>query len=217
MTIDADAASLAVAVQVLGAGIVGALGGGILTVIGQEIVRCWRHPVLNVYYEDQTEYLSEAELDWPHDKKNNNDPTPRYVVRLLRIKVLNEGRSTAKSCRAYISRISRINMADGSKQSIDNQDSIPISWSMQDDFPTRPIDIPVGIRQFADVCFTLSRDTPYKLFPTGLFPNRLREAWNKPGKFELDVVVVADDASVATKTINFEWQGPWKSLKYLSA
>jgi hypothetical protein len=189
-----------------------AVSGGIVAVFLQEVVHWWRKPSLSIEYENKSAYQPKTPIRWPNDFLNNpGAETSEYEATFIRVKVINTGRSTAKNCRAFITAVRRQN-TDGSSDMIVEQDAIALSWSMSPHLWS-PIEIPVGINQFADICHTLSRDNPSKLFLTGNFPSRLRKAWEKAGQFEVDITVTADGIKPVSRTIRFEWGGPWDSLK----
>ena len=192
-----------------------AFGGGVLTLIGQEGLRYIRRPRLTISFEDKAEYLSRTPIHWPKVFDDPASGTVELEAIYLRVKVLNVGKSTARSCRAYITHVERENF-DGSTEKIEAQDSIPIPWSLRGERSLEPFDLPGRINQFADVCFTISRDHPHKLFPAApMFPLRFRRSWDKPGRFRLEITVTADGISSVSKTIKFEWQGPWDTLRFL--
>jgi hypothetical protein len=191
----------------------GALGGGIVSVVAQEIVRWWRRPKLTILFENKSGHFAQTPIDWPNNFQNPAAGTTSYQATYVRVKVLNSGRTTARDCRVYLTRVVR-DHPDGSKEIIEDQDSAPLNWSMTLS-GYQPIDVPVGINQFVDICHTLSRDNPSKLFPTGFFPHRLRTAWAKPGKFEIALLVTANNVEPVKKIISFEWTGPWDSIRYV--
>lgn len=98
-------------------------------------------------------------------------------------------------------------------------DSVQIPWSLKTihDNSIAVIDLPVGINQFVDIAFTISKKDKEKLFPTALsFPHRFRPLFSSPGRFEVTVMVVADNAAPVERQIAFEWLGPWETLKPMS-
>ncbi len=202
--------------ELIATAVMGALGGGILTVLGQETLRYWRRPILTVYFEDKGEYIAQTPINWPRSFNDPDAGTDELQAIYVRVKVINSGLATARSCRAYITHVERENF-DGSADRIERQDSIPIPWSLRGAQGIEPFDLPRGINQFADICFTVSRDEPQKLFNAApMFPLRFRRSWDRPGRFELEIMVTADGAKPASQMVKFEWQGPWNSIRHLS-
>lgn len=188
----------------------GALGGGVLTLIGQELLAFCRRPKILIEYGDAPEYCTPSPIAWPWD---NPDRRPVELESIfVRSKIKNSGRSVAKSCRAYMTHVARTNK-DGTRFEIKGQDSMQIPWSLRDG-EVDAIDLPPGINQFVDICFTISRDLPHKLFPAArLFPKRLRESWNQPGRFNITVMVTGEGFDPISKVICFEWDGPWDQIR----
>ncbi len=199
-------------IELLATAVGSALGGGVLAVGGQELVRCWKRPRLHLSFEDKTAFFARTPINWPNDLANPAAGTTEYEAIYVRAKVVNGGRSIARDCRAYMSQIT-CHKLDGSVERIEEQDAIPLSWSLNPDL-FRPIDIPVGINQFVDIAFTISKEQPPKLYPSGNFPNRFRRSWNNPGTFEIDLIVTAQDIQPSRATIKFKWLGPWDSLQF---
>lgn len=191
----------------LGPIISGAVGGGALTVAFQEGLNWVRRPKLVIHFEDKSEYCCHSPFFIPQD---NGPPTEDKAI-YLRIKVTNEGRAVAKSCRAFIAYVKRED-PNGSKDDISGQDSLQMIWSLRPNEPV--IDIPKGVNQFADICATLKSEEPSRLHAQvrGL-PLRLEQAWTKPGRFEIGIMVTADGVNPVMKTIRFSWNGTWDSLK----
>jgi len=135
----------------------------------------------------------------------------------LRVKVTNSKPKTfAANCRAYITRVVRTN-PDGTTTNINSQDALRIPWSLSDP-DVDAMDIPSGINQFADVCYTISKP-PYsnKLYCAARrFPFRLSKVWDGVGEFEVTVMVTADHVAPVTQVIRFEWRGAWESLQVVA-
>jgi hypothetical protein len=145
-------------------------------------------------------------------------PSREVEATYLRIKVTNSRPKTfAANCRAYITRVVRTN-ADGSTTDINSQDALRIPWSLSDP-AVDTVDIPSGINQFVDVCYTVSEPShANKLYCAARpFPFRLRKAWEGTGKFEVTVMVTADGVAPVTRVIRFEWKGTWDSLRVIEA
>jgi hypothetical protein len=88
-----------------------------------------------------------------------------------------------------------------------------IPWSLRDGL-IDAIDLPPGINQFVDICYTISGDQPHELRPgVRLFPMRLRASWNQPGKFDITVMITGDGFDPITRVIRFEWDGPWDQIR----
>jgi hypothetical protein len=99
---------------------------------------------------------------------------------------------------------------DGSKTSIEGQDALQLLWLLRGS--ETQIDLPYGINQFVDLCFT-TRGEPNVLTPCfAIFPFRLASYCQKPGVFSMGVVVTADNAEPARVTARFRWNGSWDQL-----
>jgi len=199
--------------DLVAAAIGGTLGGGILVVAGNAAIAWFRRPVLRIDFEETESYAARTPINWPNT--DNPDEPLRLEAIYLRARVVNVGKSTARACRAYITRI-RVVERRGDVRTIDDMDSVQIPWSLRtaDDNSIAVLDLPVGINQFADIVFTISRNSPEKLFPGAIvFPHRFRSLFAKPGRFEMTVLVVADNATAVEREIAFDWQGPWDTLR----
>ncbi|MFO1154024.1 MAG: hypothetical protein U1E42_10250 [Rhodospirillales bacterium] len=130
----------------------------------------------------------------------------------LRIKVTNDGKNIARTCRAHITQLSRINR-DGTVERMDNQDALIIRWAIINE---TVIDLPKGVNQFSGICYT-KKSAANRLIPnTPREAIRLERVWGSPGTFELRIVVTAENAEHTCKLIRFEWGGSWGTLKPLA-
>lgn len=201
-------------------GLVGAgISGGVFTVIGQGVVKWWRRPKLYIDYGEEPEYRTHTpnRVTVGGIQEGMLLVNPQYVDTesiLIRVRVRNEGWSVAKGCRVWVSEISRQN-SDGSRDTISGQDSIALGWSLRPN--ELSIDIPKGLRQFADVCLTIKHpERPGLHFASPNFPDRFMKAWNKPGRFHVEVMVTAEGLDAVTRKIVFDWHESWDSLRPVS-
>lgn len=207
----------------------GAVVGSIFTIIFQEIIRYLRRPRLRIRYDG-----AKAEYCVKTPERLRNPLTGEIIGETEsiwpRVKMINSGPSIARNCQIVISKVWRQD-PDGSTYRIDDQDSLPLQWSLRNRMTV--IDLPTGINQFADICSTrreefrivrkdggewemIVQDVSKGLKPEAPnFPFRLEKAWEGAGSFELEVVVTADDAKPKRKSIRFYWGGNWDTLRTL--
>ena len=200
---------MATGIDLVAAAIGGALGGGVLAVAGQELVRWWRRPVLSIDFSNTSQCVLRTRIRL---EKGSSETIARDAI-FLRLRVINRGRSTARDCRVYMTRILRKSF-DGTTQSYEDQDVIPLSWSVRDE-QHETLVVPPRINQFVDMVCTRLSDQPCFLRPRARTPKRLNETWREPGVFEIDVAVCAEEAALVRRTLVFEWRGQWDSLKVL--
>lgn len=193
--------------------LVAVLGGGILVAAGDAVIAFVRRPLLRIDFEDKESYAARTPIRWPNPTDPENPLSLEAIY--LRARVINHGKSTARSCRAFITKI-RATDRSGNSRTIDDMDSVQIPWSLRtaQNNEIAVLDLPVGINQFVDIAFTISRDEPEKLFPAAIaFPQRFRPLFADAGRFEITIKIVADNAAPVERDIEFEWLGPWQSLR----
>lgn len=185
------------------------LGGGIIVAVGNATVAWIRRPRLRIEFEDKESYCTRTPV-------TSHDPAePEVEAVYLRARVVNHGKSTARSCRAFIVHI-KVTDEGGAVHTIDDMDSVQIPWSVKTvhDNSIAVIDLPVGVNQFVDLAVTVSNDDSQALHPTALvFPHRFRHLFSKPGRFEMTVMVVADNTEPDQRKVKFRWQGTWDTLR----
>jgi len=175
-----------------------ALGGGILAVTGEEILRWWRRPQLRLHYADDASCVARTPF-----KSDSGSGEAIY----LRLRVNNVGRSIARDCAPFMTRLERRD-ANGHIENILEQDSVALVWSLRS---VDVMDIPRGINQFIDVCFAMQGAESLGLASPS-YPLRMKSVWSKPGRFRADIVVTCAGTPPVSRTIGFKWNGAWDSL-----
>jgi hypothetical protein len=129
----------------------------------------------------------------------------RRTAKHIRVSVRNPSRITAKSCKAFLTKIER---EGASEPVVIHQDPLPLSWGF---IGAAPIDIPPGPIFFFDVFAVDNREN--KLQPqTNVRPNIWDELLQEPGKYFFSVLVAGDNLTAVPRTIPFQWNGSFDAV-----
>lgn len=192
--------------DLIGAIVAGAIGGGIVAVLGQLLAMWLRRP--NVLLSIGTA----SQVDTPY-RSSSEQTRARY----LRLKVENNGGSAAHGCKVFARNIEKA-APNGSKTAIVEDDWFDLSWAYGrvDDGTSIEMDLPRGAKRYADVCFAVEVGQMHGLhMASNSFPTRLEESFQAPGRFSVTIVVAGDNFEPSEHTITFQYDGSWDSLRIM--
>ncbi len=172
-----------------------------------EPLRQWIfRPKLKLEFGDDPGYKART----PEEADIPSSPRPIHSVHeaeYIRIKVTNEKRAIAKSCRAYLVAVEKADESGDYKPTI-YCDSIPLAWSCRDKQAYDPLDLPRGVAQFVDVVSTrsVSQDFKPEIKP---IPFRYFALFQEHGTFRFTVLVSGENVKPIFIKIVFQWSGLW--------
>jgi hypothetical protein len=189
------------------------VGGGILTLIGNEVLAALRRPRLDFSIGSDPLF----QVRTPMRSGGGSGIAGVYAADVqavfLRVLIQNKGRKTARNCRVFLTSIERTS-DDGSRAGTGSRgEALALTFSFRGDEKT--IDLPAGVPQFVDVMMTRSNVTPGKLeLAFGGQPLRFEPLFAVPGRFAVRITAVADGASPVHLNATFIWNGGWDSLRW---
>lgn len=131
-----------------------------------------------------------------------------HVAEYVRIKVVNNSRTLAKACRAYLVRVEK-KEESGDFRPTFFVDSIPLAWSCREKFAIEPVDIPNGVAQFIDLVSVRSVSSSFKLHVHPL-PFRYSGLTMDKGTFRFTVQVAGENSNPKFIQVIFAWNGRWE-------
>lgn len=133
----------------------------------------------------------------------------------VRVKVENEGRGLAKSCRAFLVKVEEANANGEFKETI-YADSLQLKWSCRSEGTEYdPIDLPKGVPQFVDVVSTDKKDAAFYIHTSPPPPNRYESLFkvSPHRRFRFAVLIGGDGVEPKSTMVIFEWCGAWDNFK----
>jgi hypothetical protein len=127
----------------------------------------------------------------------------KFLVRNLR------KHRVARNCRVYVIALHQISnnrvVSDDQKP-----DSAQLPWEGGD---LEPRDIPYGASQYADIVHFSKRQPGWDFHAKPNYLNRDINLKGYRGTYRFSVIVACDGATPATKNINVDYNGDWKSAR----
>lgn len=191
------------------------IGVTFITLMFKNIWSYLTRPELKINFGDGPEFRSETETEVDVKGLKLAGPTQIYI----RLMVTNHPPKTlgkmfpfvrpiAKSCRVTLIGIRKFSETSKEYESTIYVDSIPLTWSCQQDSELWRIDIYPEISQFFDLLsFDKTMTGPFapKLRVTPLrYSNHL---FKEHGIFKFTVQITGENVRTQTKEIYFDWQG----------
>ena len=192
-------------------GSIGAFGAVVVALFKDEIVAKSKEPKLSIELTNDNSFIEDK-----LEGNNEEESTQQHIVvsnYLLKLKVVNSGKSLAKDCEIIIEKTYYGKDKDALKI-IDNGDSKELKWKNNKD--------QINIKPFGDYAYTdfirisSPANTPKQL-ETNVntigqsllwFGNNLIK--NKSGWYKLCVLVTSSNAQAAKKEVVFWWSGKWQ-------
>jgi len=134
---------------------------------------------------------------------------PGGMARLLRLQVSNPSSISIKGCRAYLLEVQRVSEA-GHAIPLDYGDSLPLSWSAQED--ESRIDLPGNVPQYVNLLFAAEGENRLRLLSDSV-PRRYDDLFQAPGRYRLRVAVSAEGLATEQAEVEVDWSGRWDGLE----
>jgi hypothetical protein len=173
----------------------GGLAGSILTQGAQKFTNWRERPILIAEFGK----TGDGSIIQQHLPASNADSSTKCIQQWARVKVKNNGRSTARNVRVIITSISN-KTSDFTEWEFD-QEVIDCGWSHIDE---TKIDIPPYTWRFADIFVLEMTEANSDLKFTG------RGATNIPGRIgvlSIKVMLTGDNCETTTATLPFRYKG----------
>jgi hypothetical protein len=141
--------------------------------------------------------------------EKNRAASPAEYWDAIYVKVgVRTARHRIRGVRAYLTRVRRKTgqeIEDGPQI-----DPISLLWSLTNQQTT--IDIEDGIDRCFDVLTTSVRDPHLRLCRGVLWPLKIRNFFDQPAEYLLDMAVTGEGVATQKITIAVDWRGDWKSV-----
>jgi hypothetical protein len=184
--------------SILLAPLTGGLAGALFTNICKSVQEHRQRPRLNVVFNDE---------DNGCKIKTVTTPAEYYWVR---VKIINEGRSTARGVSVCVTTLTLDGHSTGRRQFLEEVFDLKVA-NYKDVFPF--ILAPNGGYRYLDVCHIKDGDAFFRYdLQAELERLRAREFGMKRGTYEADIFVSADNTEAVKKTIIWEWDGSFHGL-----
>ena len=187
-----------------GAAVFGGIIGGMLSGAYQHMRERYKRPVLTLDFQDSSAHGPRSpympDTHWHED----GELRPWLVVRA---KVANTGRSSAKGCRVFLLALNEIH--EGKITPSDFQNPMALPWPGWD-FESR--DMPQQVSSYVDVV-RFRKDVGLWNFPFRNYPGDLRLLDGYTGTYRFQVIFTADNAESVACTIDVEYRKDWNGLR----
>jgi hypothetical protein len=168
--------------------LIGFAGGSVVASLTNYGVSCFRRPVISARLEDSKGCYVTTDV---------GDP-PTHKAKYLRLLIENTGLSSIKDCSGYINQVTKSH--EGT--TIDSkQEVLMLGWSHS---PTPARNIPHGAFFYMDVVALHALPQGNILHVSNL-PNTLSGFFDNKAKYELSIVIAADNAKPSFRTASFDY------------
>jgi hypothetical protein len=136
----------------------GTVGAVLVAVFGTWFWTWWRRPILKMRYEEREPFCRPTMMV---DLRDPRAPFPAYWVR---VKITNEGRSTARGCKGHMT---AVYTPEGKVR--EDRDPVLLRWSvagMPDEQGLAPLDLACGESQFLNVAYATAMSPNAAKIPT---------------------------------------------------
>jgi hypothetical protein len=180
---------------------------GFASAVFAEPLRRWLFaPVLALDFNPSDTYQTRTYEGPPHSKVVTNRAS------YLRVGVTNSRKAIAKSCRAYLIRVDKIDETGLFRDTI-YCDSLRLTWSAQpEDSKHEPLDLPHGVRQFVDLLSTRDHSADFRP-ELQINLRRYGDLFKDHGTYKFTILVAADGAKPRRIAVAFQWTGKWDEYK----
>lgn len=187
-------------IQLLPTGL-GFLGGFLTAVLAEPLRQRFFAPVLGLSFGRSEDYISHT------PELLNGQPSEATY---LRLKVRNKSFRLAKSCRAFLTNVQRIDRA-GHARNTEYCDSIQLAWSVRPDEQYGAQDLAQGVPYFVDIASF--RDGTDVFMPhVKSLPLRYHPIFAAQGQYLLTIVVSGDGVKPGTVKVRIDWRGDRKAI-----
>jgi len=172
---------------------------GFLSAIFAEPIRQWLfRPKIELRFGSGMDFKT------PTPATSGNLILQWYVVR---VKVKTKTRRLAKSCRAFLMNIEKMNSQGEFERTI-YSDSLQLHWSVREPDDYTSLDLPYQVSQYVDVFFTQQNSRSF-LPCFRFFPLRYQGLFEEQGTFRFTVQVAGDGIRPDSIRLVLEWKGKW--------
>ena len=173
---------------------------GFFTSVFAEPIRRWvLRPRLAVHFDNEPGEGLRCISKTPDSKVFHPDAVPDGFAYYVRVMVKNKSRSTAKDCRAYLTKIEKVGKWD--QYVTTHQDPLPLAWAF---VGHSPISLPPRMEFFFDVFSTKSFDS--RVIPmTNPQPMIWKKILTDKAKYKITVSVTGENVDPVTTTVEVEW------------
>jgi hypothetical protein len=183
----------------------GGLAGAVLTQLSTQGLAWWRRPKLRISFS-----VNEpgCVVDTPADFTDKQGVTKRGQQRVLRVRVSNDGRTTARRAGVAVIEIMFHPSAGGAQ--IVTDDVLDLGLAIRGD---TQFELPPGTHRFVDLFFVdelagqvagrFAFTTPLRFLPLGL---------GTPGSYSMRVMAMCDDRKAVKQRADWQWDGSREGL-----
>jgi hypothetical protein len=188
----------------------------LLAIFQEQLKRWFFAPKLKIVFSLGQPFCSKTPLNITHSEKSKVTKTITTEAFYFRIGVLNEGKSQAKLCEAFIAELQEFK--SGQWQGIDYFQQVNLKWDCgKPDIPYIDIN-PSKIRRLViighifkqgpglDIDETKQFHLDYAYLIGGYQPRYLDAAL----KYRFNLIIAAENAEAISHRFEFEWSGVWK-------
>jgi hypothetical protein len=180
----------------------GALGGGVIVLVGQWLGQFITKPRISIETGTQTPFVVDTD---------SHVGSQILKTRFVRVQVVNSGLRTARSCRAYILQLSRTSPG-GSKSTILDDDPVPLNWSSKGDGDWTVLDISRKFSRLLDLLCAATGASPELQLSSQQIPVRITPMFGD-GVYKATIVVTGDNFDPVKVTLDFAYDSGHASLR----
>ncbi|HWK97545.1 MAG TPA: hypothetical protein VNR39_19190 [Pseudolabrys sp.] len=179
------------------------IGGSVVSYLIQLSVGYFSRPQLKLVTKKNSGLLVLTPGVWVRE---GAPPIPEEF-KYIRALVENRGRSSAKGCIAYVTKVIWVDRA-GQEHVYKEMDLIELKWAWRGH---GTVEIPRGSYQYIDI-FHLWRSVLGSRFSSDRFPGYLSQWGAGGGRFFISLKVCSENALPVDGLLSFEWDGTWDEI-----
>ena len=176
--------------------------GGFLSAIFAEPLRQWLfRPRLKLEFENNGDFVV----------RTPEGPNMQHEAHVVRTKVTNTSGRLAKSCRAFLINIERLDNSGKWERTV-YSDSLQLGWSALENDRHSPRDLPKNVPHYVDIVSALQSTASFMpAVPTA--PFRYANLWQSSDTYRFTIMVSGDGVKPASIGIRFKWIGAWDRIE----
>jgi hypothetical protein len=189
-------------IAILASALTGGLAGAALTIVVNSLISYWRRPILTVVFDNRE----------PGCRVDTNVAGQTgYVRRFIRLKIKNEGRSTAHSVSVCVTELTFTAPGTSRIFKDDVLDLIPAF-----NYPS-PFILAPNAHRYIDLAF-VSKDPVTFSYIFRNIPTRLHEQGfgSRAGAYGAKIFVSSENANAAEQVVSWGWDGQFPGLDILN-
>lgn len=181
----------------LASALTGGVAGSALTITSQWINRRWLRPRLEVLFRNE-----EPGCRIDTNVRGGTDP----VLRFVRLKVKNSGRSTARGVSACVTKLTFTAPGTGSRTFEEDVFDLQLAYQRPSPFVLAP-----GAHRYVDLAHVSKSDLSYS-YDFSVNPVRLQGFGTGAGSFGAEIFVSAENAEAEQRFVTWSWDGNFPGL-----